>query len=545
MAGLFDDPQSAGLMDFGLGLLGASGPSRMPVSMGQAIGSAGQSAMKTMREMQAEKSALAMRELQMKHLQMQLADEEAMKPMKQKMFEAQLADMLQKQAMNKEFMDRALKRGQYAPATAASTPTPPGMGAASAAAFGLPPSAATPAPAPMGASQAADDPLSRIPTETVLLDLANNGGKDLGKLIHEANKPNMSVHGGFAVDLNRVKPGTLLPQLNTSQDGKTSMVAPGPDGLPTVSIPRGALESFGAYKGFDSPITLDTSTGQKIQLSPTEWASYQTTGQLPPRLPPAPSGRASTPTPKDFPSVSPSQQAARETERQAVLDSERAAALSRGDMAGVAAIDRERKSTQGQMKFAGLGTVGVSQSPADAADQAAAAKYKLGSAEDLQKAMGEMQKAGMQADFKISKYTQLTKLLGDYEGGKLSKSAMDLAQLGNSLGIKIDKNLPNKEAAVALSNEIALSLRNPSGGAGMPGAMSDQDRNFLASMTPQLAQTAEGRRQIATAAVALAQRDKDIARAARKYEAKYGRLDNGFYDQLSNWAAANPLFGSK
>ena len=45
--------------------------------------------------------------------------------------------------------------------------------------------------------------------------------------------------------------------------------------------------------------------------------------------------------------------------------------------------------------------------------------------------------------------------------------------------------------------EFALELRNPSGGAGMPGAMSDADRNFLASIPPSLANTKEGRALIA------------------------------------------------
>lgn len=52
MAGLldFEDPNTAGAMQLGLGLLNAGGPSRMPVSLGQGIAQGGTMAMDTMRQ---------------------------------------------------------------------------------------------------------------------------------------------------------------------------------------------------------------------------------------------------------------------------------------------------------------------------------------------------------------------------------------------------------------------------------------------------------------------------------------------------------------
>ena len=150
--------------------------------------------------------------------------------------------------------------------------------------------------------------------------------------------------------------------------------------------------------------------------------------------------------------------------------------------------------------------------------------------------------AGFSAPSKIAKLQQIDKLLGDFEGGRLSQTGVDFASAMNSLGIKVDKNLPNKEAAQAMSREIALSLRNPAGGAGMPGALSDADRNFLSSMTPDIGQTAEGRKQIIASGIAIEKRNQQVSDFARKYEAKYGKLDNGFYSQLSAWSSANPLF---
>ena len=79
----------------------------------------------------------------------------------------------------------------------------------------------------------------------------------------------------------------------------------------------------------------------------------------------------------------------------------------------------------------------------------------------------------------------------------------------------------------------------------MPGALSDQDRAFLSSMTPNIAQSAEGRKQVINSYVAVQQRNQQVATFARNYEKKYGRLDNGFFEQLQAWSNATPLFGGK
>lgn len=189
-----------------------------------------------------------------------------------------------------------------------------------------------------------------------------------------------------------------------------------------------------------------------------------------------------------------------------------------------------------------IGGLGVSQSPADKtyadeAAKAAADQYK------------QIQAAGFTAPNKIAKYQQLGQLLANHDGGRLSGTGMDLAQIGNSLGLKIDKNLPNKEAAQALTNELALALRNPSGGEGMPGAMSDSDRQFLMNSVPGLSQSAEGRRKMVQMQTQVLQRQADVAKMARQWQQRYGRLDSSnpstgrsFFDNLQDWSGRNPLF---
>lgn len=152
------------------------------------------------------------------------------------------------------------------------------------------------------------------------------------------------------------------------------------------------------------------------------------------------------------------------------------------------------------------------------------------------------QTAGVAAQSSLNRINRLGQLLEGVDTGKFAPLGLEVAKAGQALGLKIDPNVSNKEAAMALSNEIALQLRNPSGGAGMPGAMSDADRNFLSSMVPGIEKTPEGRKLIMESARKLAQRDIEVSRMAREYRKKNGSLDEGFYDELARFSESNPLF---
>lgn len=153
-----------------------------------------------------------------------------------------------------------------------------------------------------------------------------------------------------------------------------------------------------------------------------------------------------------------------------------------------------------------------------------------------------LQKADIDSRFKMAKYDRMDQLLSGIETGKLTPAMASIQALANSLGLEVDKSLPSKQAFAALAGEIALTLRNPSGGAGMPGALSDKDLSFLQSMTPDLAKTTEGNKLIIGTARKLAQRDQEIAKIARDYRKKHGQLDEGFYDQLATYSEQNQLF---
>jgi hypothetical protein len=85
----------------------------------------------------------------------------------------------------------------------------------------------------------AGNPIAGIPRSAITADLALNDGKNVPEWIFKRGTPDMQVSNGYAYDRNQLPPG-FMPQLNISQNGQASLVTIGPDGLPQVSMPRGA-----------------------------------------------------------------------------------------------------------------------------------------------------------------------------------------------------------------------------------------------------------------------------------------------------------------
>ncbi|TCT09485.1 hypothetical protein [Paralcaligenes ureilyticus] len=190
------------------------------------------------------------------------------------------------------------------------------------------------------------------------------------------------------------------------------------------------------------------------------------------------------------------------------------------------------------------GGFGVQQSPADAA-------YAQSIAKGAAAQYNSVQTAAQNASGQIASYQRLGSLLDGYQGGSLSNVGVQAGKLANSLGWHdFDPKLPDKEAAMAIGNQLALQLRSTGTGSGMPGSMSDADRNFLVASTPNLAQTDEGRKKLIDYQTKVLKRQQDVGTMARKWQAQYGRLDardaqgNDFQTSLQSWADKNPLFSS-
>lgn len=153
----------------------------------------------------------------------------------------------------------------------------------------------------------------------------------------------------------------------------------------------------------------------------------------------------------------------------------------------------------------------------------------------------DLQRAGREAYKDTSKLGQLDTLLDETYTGAGGKQVLAAKKLANALGMDME-GIGEAEAGMAISSELALQLRNPAGGAGMPGAMSDKDREFLQSMVPGLAMTADGRKLLIDTKRKLNKRTIDVAKMARDYRRENGSLDEGFFDELAAYGEDNPMF---
>jgi hypothetical protein len=167
------------------------------------------------------------------------------------------------------------------------------------------------------------------------------------------------------------------------------------------------------------------------------------------------------------------------------------------------------------------------------------------------KQFGEMysnlQNADMQAPGRIAKLTKLDSLLDQVNTGKFAGTMLEMKRAAKAAGMDLEAmgvrdDVAPAQAAVALSREMALELRNPQGGAGMPGAMSDKDREFLESMIPGIEMDPAGRKLIVEARKRLIGREREVAKMARNYRRTHGSLNEGFFEELAAHSEKNPLF---
>jgi soluble lytic murein transglycosylase-like protein len=156
--------------------------------------------------------------------------------------------------------------------------------------------------------------------------------------------------------------------------------------------------------------------------------------------------------------------------------------------------------------------------------------------------------AGRAAPGKIAKYEALQSALDRTYTGAGGQTVLQLKRFVKSsgldriLGINVD-DVGDAEFANALGNQLALELRNPAGGAGMPGALSDKDREFLVASIANVDKTPEGNKKLLNLMISLERRNEEVAKFANDYARRNnGRLDPAFFDELAQWSAQKPMF---
>lgn len=172
-----------------------------------------------------------------------------------------------------------------------------------------------------------------IPKDALLADYRANGGKGIADMLYKRGTPDMTVSNGYIFDKNKQGAG-FLPSLSTSQSGQTSMTRIGPDGLPVVSAPQGALDVYGAYKTADAGLKPI-----KVFNPVTQREEYRTEADV--VKPPQPA----TPRPQ-----SPMAPRTGESDQKAIFGQELTAAQGR-----LAAAKTPEEKTRAQSDIDGLG----------------------------------------------------------------------------------------------------------------------------------------------------------------------------------------------
>lgn len=162
----------------------------------------------------------------------------------------------------------------------------------------------------------------------------------------------------------------------------------------------------------------------------------------------------------------------------------------------------------------------------------------------LAESYGNLMKSDISAASTLNNLSRLESLLKSAgKTGPLAPTLTTMKAVVKQLGGDIDAETDYAKAASALSNQLALELRNPAGGAGMPGALSDKDREFLVGMTAGIHQLPNANAMIIETRRRMAKREREVAKMARDYRKRTGRFDEGFYQELAQYSEANPLFG--
>lgn len=124
--------------------------------------------------------------------------------------------------------------------------------------------------------------------------------------------------------------------------------------------------------------------------------------------------------------------------------------------------------------------------------------------------------------------------------GAMGQATLTLKKYLNAFGIPAGNTSP-AEMVNALGNTLALRLRDPSNGAGMPGALSDSDREFLKSMVVSLGNSPDANQKIVSYYLQLQQKNLGLEALRRQYVQQHGKLDEGFRAVMDDFLAQSGL----
>ncbi len=402
-----------------------------------------------------------------------------------------------------------------------------GIGGGQAPAGGAPGGA--PAGLPGGINpQAMALTLSRLPQ-----------AQKLGGMIQDASKPIPVTEGGTLFNQGTGQPMFTAPKTEPGISVQGGQAAPIP-GFAAAQASRAgqiAAAEAAARDPYAAPVTVPTASGPRM-MTPAQ-VRAEATGGGPVNGQPIPRPMAPREGDTDRAQIFAQElQSAQQRFTQAATPDDR-----RRAEADIAGIQKEIQSNRIQLPQGaggGRGGQGGAGIPLMSEEQSAYGKERAKGFADM---ASTVQKTGQSGASMLRDLDELRTLYSDpnVAKGALAENISGLKNIGASFGVDM-KGLSSEQAAQAITNKMALAARSTADGGGMPGAMSDADRNFLKNLQPDLSKSPEGRVKIMEAMQKVAQRQLDVARLATEYEQRTGRIDAGFDQAVRDYAAKNRMF---
>lgn len=151
--------------------------------------------------------------------------------------------------------------------------------------------------------------------------------------------------------------------------------------------------------------------------------------------------------------------------------------------------------------------------------------FEIKTSEDIVKKIGQRSEQLSSSAQRQSSLNQMSRLLdtGLKTGSLAGLSKSFKGVLSSVLGVEIE-GLAEAEALEAISNKLALEVRNPASGMGLPGATSNRDLDFLIASIPGLRKSVKGNRLM----IALAKEQHKMRQALDREQARIIKEHGGF-----------------
>lgn len=139
-----------------------------------------------------------------------------------------------------------------------------------------------------------------------------------------------------------------------------------------------------------------------------------------------------------------------------------------------------------------------------------------------------------------------TALTSGIRTGALGESEASLRKFAGALGVGDADKVSAADLINQVNAQMALIIRNPDSGGGLPGATSERDLVFLRSIPPSLMDSEGGIRLKLDIMKRLQQRKIETFNMANEFMAQNGgNLTPEFYQRLAEHAEQNPLFSEE